>query len=573
MDLKQAYGLLRKEKISLQNEVRKLKKTIDQISSGSYEDPLKIKHLKQIRDLTWKNRSLQEESERYHSLYSQQLEENARLRLENKELQKLNSKLQWQNDCYKNVHSDRSETAYEEAQEEIRSLKDEVARLRSILGRNGSEAGIPTSKTPISQKKIIPNSRTVSGRKKGGQPGHNKSSMAPFSDDEITDTQDHPLDCSCPCCGGALEHVRDITKDELDYEIRTVKKRHYFKEYVCAGCGHTVRSRDDSLRSENQYGPVIQTMALSLLDLGFVSINRTRKILSGMDPGSLSISDGYLSKLQKRYALKLRGFVEEVRLACVTAPILYWDDTVIFVNTSRACFRFYGNDRVALYCAHMKKDMDGILDDNVLPQLTESNTVMHDHNFINYYDGFSFRNIECLQHLERDLQKTYNASKHQWAADMKELITGMIHKRKLLISSGADSFSDEELSAFWCSYDTILHSGYKEYFKECLSHFSKDENALLLRLEKYRDNYTDWLYDFSLPTTNNLSERSLRFIKSKEKISGQFQNIEHARYFAVIRTYIETCSRNGVNEFQALLRLAKGSPYSLKELNTSHGGA
>ena len=573
MDLKQAYELLRKEKFSLQNEIRKLNKTIDQISSGSYEDPLKVRHLKQIRDLTWKNRSLQEEAERYHSLYSQQLEENTRLRLENKGLLELNSKLQWQNDCYKNVHSDRSETAYEAAQEEIRSLNDEIARLRSLLGRNGSEAGIPTSKTPISQKKIIPNSRTVSGRKKGGQPGHKKNSMAPFSDDEITDTQDHPLDCICPCCGGTLEHVRDITKDELDYEIRTVRKRHFFKEYVCAGCGHSVRSKDDSLKSQNQYGPVIQTLAMSLLDLGFVSINRTRKILSGMDPGSLSISDGYLSKLQKRYALKLRGFVDEVRQACITSPLLYWDDTVIFVNTSRACFRFYGNEHVALYCAHMKKNMEGILDDNVLPQLTGSNTVMHDHNFINYYDGFSFRNIECLQHLERDLQKTYNASKHQWAADMKELITGMIHKRKQLLSSGADSFSDEELKAFRCRYDTLLHSGYKEYFKECLSHFSKDENALLLRLEKYRGNYTNWLYDFSLPTTNNLSERSLRFIKSKEKISGQFQNIEHARYFAVIRTYIETCARNGVNEFQALLRLAKGSPYSLKELNISHGGA
>ena len=203
MDLKQAYELLRKEKFSLQNEVGKLRKTIDQVSSGSYEDPLKIKHLRQIRDLTWKNRFLQEEADRYHSLYSHQLEENARIRLENKELLKLNSKLQWQNDCYKNVHTHRSETAYEEAQEEIRSLKDEVARLRSILGRNGSEAGIPTSKTPISQKKIIPNSRTVSDRKKGGQPGHKKSSMAPFSDDEITDTQDHPLDCICPCCGGA----------------------------------------------------------------------------------------------------------------------------------------------------------------------------------------------------------------------------------------------------------------------------------------------------------------------------------------------------------------------------------
>ncbi len=313
-------------------------------------------------------------------------------------------------------------------------------------------------------------------------------------------------------------------------------------------------------------------MALSLLDLGFVSINRTRKILNGIDKNTLSISDGYLSKLQKRYASRLNGFVEEVRRACISAPLLYWDDTTIFVNTLRSCFRFYGNERIALYCAHLRKDMDGIFSDNVLPQLNESSIVMHDHNIISYHEGFSFRNIECLQHLERDFQKIYNASGHQWAAGMKELFSGMIHRRKQLISSGTSSFTADELSAFQCRYDSLLHSGYKEYFKDCSSYYSKDENALLLRLEKYRKNYTDWLYDFSLPTTNNLSERSLRFTKSKEKISGQFQNIEHAKYFAAIRTYIETCARNGVNEFQALLRLANGHPYSLNELNISHGG-
>ncbi len=46
---------------------------------------------------------------------------------------------------------------------------------------------------------------------------------------------------------------------------------------------------------------------------------------------------------------------------------------------------------------------------------------------------------------------------------------------------------------------------------------------------------------------NNLSERALRGIKSKMKISGQFKNIANAEYCVTIRSYIETCYRNGVN--------------------------
>ena len=68
------------------------------------------------------------------------------------------------------------------------------------------------------------------------------------------------------------------------------------------------------------------------------------------------------------------------------------------------------------------------------------------------------------------------------------------------------------------------------------------------------------------PTTNNLSERSLRFVKTKDKVSGQFQSIEYASYFADIRTYLETCARNGVGEFAALMRLTSGEPYTVAEL-------
>ena len=57
-----------------------------------------------------------------------------------------------------------------------------------------------------------------------------------------------------------------------------------------------------------------------------------------------------------------------------------------------------------------------------------------------------------------------------------------------------------------------------------------------------------WLEDFDLPTTNNLSERSLRAIKSHMKISGQFESAETADWHALIQTYTETCRRNGINE-------------------------
>ena len=55
-------------------------------------------------------------------------------------------------------------------------------------------------------------------------------------------------------------------------------------------------------------------------------------------------------------------------------------------------------------------------------------------------------------------------------------------------------------------------------------------------------------------------------IKSKMKISGQFQNIDTARYFANIKTYTETCKRNGILPYDALRRLMEGNPYKLKEV-------
>lgn len=88
---------------------------------------------------------------------------------------------------------------------------------------------MPTSQTPIGKKKHIPNSRRSSGKKKGGQPGHNKHTLEKLSDDEITEVVSHPVgeEYCCPDCGcdkmiptGEYEE-----KYVIDHKVITTKTR------------------------------------------------------------------------------------------------------------------------------------------------------------------------------------------------------------------------------------------------------------------------------------------------------------------------------------------------------------
>lgn len=449
----------------------------------------------------------------------------------------------------------------------IEALKEEVCKLRARLDHDGTTNGIPTSQTPADKKKVIPNTREKSGREKGGQPGHRKHTMEAFETEEITDVEAHTLE-ACPECGGELEVLEgEVVKDEADYEVRIIKKRHMFPQYRCKNCGKIVRERiPGNLKEQNQYGASLQAMILALLDLGFVSVGRTQEIVSGILQRKITPSEGYVGKVQKKASKLLRSFVGEVKAFCLEQRILHWDDTVIFINGSRACFRFYGNEKVAYYTAHEKKDAKGIEADGILSSLTETTYLMHDHIRYNYRDEFLFQNIECIQHMERELERVFRDSGHEWAEAMKKLIQEMIHKRKEHIKKGEKGFDTKETDAFETQLEEILKRGHMEYAAEKTRYYSNDEKNALKKLEEYKDNYFAWIYDFTLPTTNNLAESGLRMTKTKQKVSGQFLKEETAGEFAAVRTYTETCRRNGINEYKALERLMSGNPYTMKEI-------
>jgi len=117
-----------------------------------------------------------------------------------------------------------------------------------------------------------------------------------------------------------------------------------------------------------------------------------------------------------------------------------------------------------------------------------------------------------------------------------------------------------------------MQEAIEENKEDSNKYYSKDEQTLILRIFDYKDNYLSWAVNFNLPFSNNLSERALRGAKSKMKISGQFQTVESARHYAAIKSYIETCYRNGINQIEALVSLCEGNPYTVNEVFASDNG-
>ena len=455
---------------------------------------------------------------------------------------------------------------------EIQALKNKAAHLEALADRDGTNTGTPTSQTPINRKKAIPNSRRGSGKKKGGQGGHRKHILEPFEHSEVDEHVLHELDIqseTCSLCGGSLAFTGSyVEKDEFDVTIKTVRRRHKYAVYECTDCGAQVRLQiEKHLKEQNQYGSTVQALALSLMVTGNMAVNKVCLFFSGMTGESLHPSEGYVCKLCRRAAKGLEDFKAGLKKAMIQRTVLFWDDTVAMINKQRACMRFYGDEQISYYTAHEKKDLGSLIEDNVLELLTAQTTVMHDHNTVNYNERFCFENIECIQHLERDLQKSADDNPgHTWAKKTKEALSLWIKKRKDYQRLGKDHFEEKEEEKFHAQIRRLIRKGYKESSISTNPTTVPSEGTLLKRLEKYYDNYFRWISDFALPTTDNLAERGLRSIKSHMKISGQFENERSARDYATVKTYVETCRKNGINEIAALSRLCSGNPYTVDEI-------
>jgi len=76
------------------------------------------------------------------------------------------------------------------------------------------------------------------------------------------------------------------------------------------------------------------------------------------------------------------------------------------------------------------------------------------------------------------------------------------------------------------------------------------------RLRKHRVYLFTFLYNHNVPPDNNASERAIRNIKVKQKISGQFKSTNGAFGFAVLRSDTDTVIKNNLGVLNSLKIIA-----------------
>ncbi len=67
-----------------------------------------------------------------------------------------------------------------------------------------------------------------------------------------------------------------------------------------------------------------------------------------------------------------------------------------------------------------------------------------------------------------------------------------------------------------------------------------------------------FMKNIDVPFTNNQGENDLRMTKVQQKISGCFRNIDGAKIFCLIRSYLVTTQKNGLSPTNALRILFSG---------------
>ena len=107
------------------------------------------------------------------------------------------------------------------------------------------------------------------------------------------------------------------------------------------------------------------------------------------------------------------------------------------------------------------------------------------------------------------------------------------------------------------SFNIYCLSCMKNLLGESLTHLDNEFEKFKRGILKVKDYLFTFLSNPSVPYDNNASERGVRKIKIKQKVSGCFRTDGGADDFAKLHSIAETAMKNGNSKFNAILAVVQ----------------
>ena len=276
----------------------------------------------------------------------------------------------------------------------------------------------------------------------------------------------------------------------------------------------------------------------------------------------VALTTATIATISRNCAKGLRPFAETVRDHIAQAPVKHRDETG-FRITGKTQWLHFASTLLLTFCRMSSKR--GSLLSGV------SGIVVHDHWKL-YYTLEGVLHALCNAHHLRELQALVEIEKEEWARKMQRLLRRACHATHLVRDADAPMQLRPRLIALIeRRYTAILAEGfaYHEALPPLVSPAQQAKRRgrvphrvghnLLFRLRDRRADVLRFLYDPTVPFTNNLAEQDGRMMKVKQKISGGFRSDAGAEDFGTIRTLLSTARKQGWDLLQALI----GDPETL----------
>jgi len=444
--------------------------------------------------------------------------------------------------------------------EQIEQLTAEVAELRRQLGQNSRNSSKPPSSDSPFTKPAPKSLRRKSGRKPGGQPGHPGSTLALV--DNPTKRQRHEPG-PCTGCGADLADAPEVgveRRQVFDLPPVTVQvTEHQLIARRCR-CGTTTcGTAPEAVTAPAQYGPQITAIILYLYVGQFLSKKRTAQALAELF--GTPVSEGTVAAMTRRAADGLDEFLTQVGDRIAGSEVAGFDETGLRVAGTLHWVHCARTSKYTLITCHRKRGRKGM---NAAGVLTRFRGVAVHDAWAPYDTYLDADHQLCCAHALRELAAVTDTASVDaewcWATQAADALVAMQKLVNDAVAAGADTVDPDTLDKQIALYRSAVQIGITQTAARS-SKTMKKHNALARRLLDRQDDYLRFTQDWRIPPDNNGSERDIRMIKLRQKVSGCLRTLTGAQQFCAIRSYLSTAAKHGRTFFDTLVMLAEGRPW------------